>query len=205
MALADTVDTFDIPIGILEDILRAFRMDLTDNRFTTWQDLMSYIGLAARPIGHALLYVYGYRDAERHRYGEELSTALALTNFWQDVATDLSRNRVYLPQEDLRYFGITEQELFARTQSDRLESLVRYLCARTRSHFERARPLIRAVRDDLGVEMALAWHGGRIALDRIEQSAPRFFEQRDRLSTADKARAVVLAMRDRGLGLARRL
>jgi squalene synthase HpnC len=201
VALRETINRHELPIAPLQDLLGAFRHDLVVRRYPTWNDLMSYVSLAAQPIGRLLLYVFGVRDPERHRYAEDLSTALALTAFWQDVARDAARDRIYLPLEELKYFGVSEADLKARKQSKGLEHLFRYVCARTRGHYERARPLVDLVGDDLGVEIALFWFGGSRALDKIEGHAGNLFGPRARLSTADKAWVLAQALRRRGMGL----
>jgi squalene synthase HpnC len=200
-ALRETVKTCDLPINPLRDILMAFRMDLRVKRYSTWNDLRAYVTLAAHPIGRMLLYVFGYRDAERHRYADDLSTALALTNFWQDVGRDLGRDRVYLPKEDLVHFGVKEDDLFARRESPRLAALIKYQCARTRALYARSRPLLDLARDDLGIELAMIWHGGSLALSKIEDRANFVFGPRVRLTTADKAYVLSRALFHRGRGL----
>lgn len=204
VALGETASRFEIPLAPLTDLLSAFRMDLKRRRFATWNDLMAYVAVSAQPIGRLLLYVFGVRDAERHRFADELATALALTAFWQDVARDLARDRVYIPQEDLRFFGVTEDDLKARRQTRALEHLFRAECARTRAIFERARPLVDLVADDLGVEIALFWYGGSRALDKIEAKADDVFGPRPRLNTADKAWVLAKALKQRGAGLLNR-
>ncbi|MBI4511230.1 MAG: squalene synthase HpnC [Deltaproteobacteria bacterium] len=187
VALGHTAQEFDLPITPLSDILSAFRMDLRVRRHATWNDLTAYTSLAAHPVGRLLLYMFGCRDAKRHRYAEELSTALALTNFWQDIARDLDRDRIYLPQEDLRHFGVAEEDLFARRQSPELTALVRYECARARAIYERARPLLDLMSEDLAVEISLFWHGGIRALSRVEERAHDVFGERATLTLVDKA------------------
>jgi hydroxysqualene synthase len=205
VALADTAHKFELPVTPLSELLSAFHMDLAVRRHATWKDLGSYMSLAAAPIGRLLLYIFGVRDERQHRCAEDLARALALTNFWQDIAADLGRDRIYLPQEDLRHFGVSEEELFARQESPRLAHLVKYVCARTRAEFERARPLIELVPDQLGVEIAMFWHGGHRALAKVEARADRVFGARARLSTTDKAWVLAQALRERGAGLRSRL
>jgi squalene synthase HpnC len=204
-ALAETVERFDLPISPLLDLVSALRLDLRVTRYSTVGDLMGYTRLAAVSIGRTLLYVFGYRDAERHRFAEELSTALALTSLWQDLAGDLTRNRLYVPQEDLKHFGVSEEDLFARRQTRALADLVRYQCARTRAHYERARPLIDLVDDDLGVEVAMFYYGGSRALDKIAARADRVFAGRAFLGAGDKAWVLSQALARRGTGLFSRL
>jgi squalene synthase HpnC len=205
VALADTAEKFDLPVTPLADVLQAFHMDLTVRRYATWSALESYLQLSAAPIGRLLLYIFGVRDEVQHRFAEELSHALALTNFWQDIAVDLGRDRIYLPQEDLRHFGVSEDDLEARRQTDNLAALVRYVCARTRSRFERARPIIDLVPDQLGVEVAMFFHGGSRALAKVEAHAGDVFGERVSLSTADKALVLAKALGARGGGLGSRL
>jgi squalene synthase HpnC len=187
VALAETVRRFDLPLAPFADMLQAFRMDLATRRYATFGDLMAYVERAARPIGRLILYVFGARDAERLRYGDELATALALTSFWQDLRRDLARDRVYVPQEDLRHFGVAEADLGAARRSPAAHALIRFEVARTLAIYERARPLLALAPRDIAVELALFWHGGRRALDKVEARA--------RLTAFDKARVVLRALR----------
>lgn len=205
IALADTAARCDLPITPLLDLLSAFQRDLTTSRFATWNDLRGYLDLAAAPIGKLMLFLFGVRDPEQHRHAEALAYALALTNFWQDLALDLSHGRLYLPLEDLRHFGVSERDLVARRQTPALAELVRFQCARTRAEYARARPLVVGVDAHLGVEVALMWHGGQRALAKVEAAATRVFAGRVSLSTADKALALGAALAERGTGLLRRI
>ena len=113
VALADTIEKRDLPIPPLEDMLTAFRMDLDVRRYATFQALRGYTARSAEPVGRLLLALFGYRDPELVRYADEMSTALQLTNFWQDVAADAARDRIYIPAEDLHFFGVTEADVKA--------------------------------------------------------------------------------------------
>jgi squalene synthase HpnC len=204
VALADTQQRRDLPITPLMDLLSAFRMDLIVRRYATFGDLRAYLDLAAAPIGKAMLYLFGVRDPDQHAAATALASALAMTNFWQDIAADLARDRLYLPLEDLRHFGVREEDLAQHADSAELAALVRFQCARTRAELARARPLVDRVPSHLGVEVALMWHGGRIALDKVEAHADDVFGPPVHLSTFDKARALAHALRERGSGLFRR-
>src|SRR5262249_45763980 len=106
VALAATPARFDLPIQPLADLIDAFRQDIMVRRYHTFGDLYSYTQRAAQPIGRLLLYVFGVRDADTHKFADDLATALALTAFWQDLDRDVARGRIYVPQEDLRHFGV---------------------------------------------------------------------------------------------------
>ena len=151
VALADTIEKRDLPIPPLEDMLTAFRMDMEVRRYATFPALRGYTARSAEPVGRLLLALFGYRDPELVRYADEMSTALQLTNFWQDVAADAARDHIYLPAEDLHFFGVTEAERQgAEARRSALRDLLRYEVARTRALYERGRPLL----DKLGTRPA---------------------------------------------------
>jgi hydroxysqualene synthase len=197
-ALADTVKRFDLPITELVQLLSGFRTDLEVRRYPTWTELRSYTRQAAEPVGHLLLYIGGYRAPELHAFADDLASALAITRLVQDMPADWARGRLYLPLEDLRHFGVTEDDIGARRVSRPVGDLARYLVARTRALFARARPLVDRLGPDLAVEMAIMWHGGMRALDKIEAAGDNLLTRKPRLSSVDKALVVSRAVAWRG-------
>lgn len=198
VALSDTVDKFALPITEFTELLSGFRTDLERRRYATFDELLSYTRQAAEPLGRLLLYIGGYRAPELHAYGESLSTAIAMARLIQDVAQDWERGRVYLPAEDLRHFGVTENDIAMRRTSPAIGNLVRFEVARVRALFQRARPLIDVIGSDLAVELALAWHGGMRILDKIEHTGKRLFAHRPQLNAMDKALVLARAVAWRG-------
>lgn len=201
LALAETVRRFDLPITELTQLLSGFRTDLETHRYPTWNELRGYTRQSAEPVGHLLLYIGGYRAPELHAFADDLASGLAIARLIQDVPADWARGRLYLPLEDLRHFGVTEADIEARRISREVGDLVRYQVARTRALFERARPLIDRVGDDLAVELALMWHGGMRALDKIAAAGDHLLTHRPRLSAIDKALVVSRAVAWRGATL----
>jgi squalene synthase HpnC len=197
IALRETIEKCNIPIQPLRDMLTAFEMDLSVNRYGTWQELMTYCAHSAHPVGRLVLYIFDYRDPSLHNYSDDLCTALQLANFWQDVGVDLAKDRVYLPEEDRKHFGVTDETLFARLCTPQFRDLLRYEVARARALFERGRPLIDKVGSDLGFELAMIWNGGSTILDKIENVGFDVFRRRPTLNTADKARMVARAATQR--------
>jgi squalene synthase HpnC len=198
VALADTVDKFALPITEFTEMLSGFRTDLERKRYATFDELLSYTRQAAAPIGRLLLYIGGYRAPELHAYAEDLANALAVARLIQDVAQDWDRGRVYIPAEDLRHFGVSENDIATRRVSAAVGNLVRFEVARARALFERARPLVDIVGSDLAVELALTWHGGMRILDKIEHTGKRLLAHRPQLNAADKAIVVARALAWRG-------
>lgn len=212
VALQATVKQFHLPITEFSQLLSGFRTDLEVRRFATMSELRSYTDQAAAPVAHLLLYIAGYRAPELHAFADDLATGLALARLLQDIPADQARGRTYVPQEDLRHFGVVEDDLAARRATPEVGALIRYEVARTRALFERARPLVERVGADLAVELALMWHGGMRILDKIDAAGARLLEKRPRLDAADKALVVTRALAWRGetlgpraINLARRL
>src|SRR5215469_4904574 len=105
VALRETVREFDIPQHEFSDLLTAFRQDQRVTRFPTFDDVLAYCHYSANPVGHLVLYLCGYCDAERQQLSDYTCTALQLANFWQDVATDFAKDRIYLPLDSMAKFG----------------------------------------------------------------------------------------------------
>jgi squalene synthase HpnC len=187
VALADTIEKRDLPIPPLEDLLSAFRTDLEVRRYSTFSALRSYTSRSADTVGRLLLPLFGYRAPELVRYADEISTALQLTNFWQDVAADAARDHIYLPAEDLHFFGVTEADVKALKPTPALKDLMRYEVARTRALYERGRPLLHHLGSDLRMELTLIWLIGTTILDKIEDADFDVFTQRPQIRRRDKA------------------
>jgi squalene synthase HpnC len=196
VALADTMEKRELPIPPLEDMLTAFRMDMDVRRYATFQSLRGYTARSADPVGRLLLALFGYRDPELSRYADEMSTALQLTNFWQDVAADAARDHIYLPAEDLHFFGVTEADVKALKPSGALRDLMRFEVARTRALYDKGRPLLDKLGSDLRMELTLIWLVGTTILDKIEAAHYDVFTHRPAIRRRDQAIIMARAAKD---------
>jgi squalene synthase HpnC len=187
VALADTIEKRDLAIPPLHDMLTAFRMDLDVRRYATFQALRGYTVRSADPVGRLLLALFGYRDPALVRYADEMSTALQLTNFWQDVAADAARDHIYIPAEDLHHFGVSEPDVKALKLTPALRDLLRFEVTRTRALYERGRPLLDKVGKDLRMELTLIWLVGTTILDKIEAAGYDVFAHRPSIRRRDQA------------------
>ena len=169
VALAETVRACDIPRQTFADLLTAFRQDQRVTRYQTFQDVLGYCRYSANPVGHLVLYTCGYRDAERQQLSDYTCTALQLANFWQDVAVDYAKGRIYLPLEDLRRFGSSEAEIAARRATPQFLELMRFEVQRAREWFHKGLPLAQKVDRDLAIDIELFSRGGLAILDAIER------------------------------------
>src|SRR5580658_4616822 len=127
VALADTVRRYDIPREPFADLLVAFRSDVNFRGFDTLDEILAtYTRYSANPVGRLVLYLFGYRDAERQHLSDLVCSGLQLANFWQDVAIDLEKNRIYFPREDLHRFGVTPDDLAKRIATPNFLALMRH-------------------------------------------------------------------------------
>jgi len=200
VALEDTIDKRALPLPPFEDLLAAFRMDMQVKRYSTFTSLRGYTARSAEPVGRLLLSLFGYRDAELVRFSDEISTALQLTNFWQDVAADAARDHIYVPAEDLHFFGVSEADLKALKPTPAIKGMLRYQVARTRALFERGRPLLGKLNADLKFELALIWLIGMAILDKIEDADFDVFTRRPAIGAADKAKILAKAAKRWAMG-----
>lgn len=196
VALADTVEKCELPVTPLRDLLNAYVIDLSVSRYATAAQFDRYAGLAAQPIGRLFLHLFGQSDPALHRFSDEICTAVQIAKVCQDVALDRMRDRVYLPAEDLRHFGVTEAMLEERSACAEVRDLIRYQVSRARMLLERGRPLIERLRridGALAFQVALIYHSTTALLEQIERADFDVLARRPRLGNAEKADVLVRA------------
>ena len=193
VALRETVRALDIPKQPFADLLIAFRQDQTTTRYPTFDDLLGYCRYSANPVGHLVLYVCGYRDAERQQLSDCTCTALQLANFWQDVAVDYGKGRIYLPLESLRRFAVEESVIASSHATPQFIELMRSEVTRAREWFRRGLPLVEKVDPALAVDIELFSRGGMEILDAIERQGFDVLRRRPAISKSRKLRLLVRA------------
>ncbi len=193
VALAETVRAFDIPSQPFADLLKAFRQDQTITRYQTFDDVIGYCHYSANPVGHLVLYLCGYRDAERQALSDFTCSALQLANFWQDVSIDYAKGRIYLPLEDLARFGVTEADIAARRNTQAFCEMMRFEVIRTRAWFGRGLPLVKKVDRELAVDLDLFSRGGLEILNAIEKQGHAVLGRRPSISKPRKLALVARA------------
>ena len=196
VALAETVHKFDIPKQEFVDLLTAFRQDQRITRYLTFDHLLGYCKYSANPVGHLVLYLCGYGDAERQALSDYTCTALQLANFWQDVSRDYEKGRIYLPLEDLKTFRVAEEDIAAQRNTAQFCDLMQFEVERTRDWFDRGLPLIEKVDKELAIDIELFSRGGQEILNAIENQGFNVLGHRPSISKVRKLTLVVRA----GLG-----
>ncbi len=187
MALRETIRCFAIPPEPFLKLIEANRMDQRTSRYPTFEELLHYCDHSANPVGHLFLYLFGYGDAERQGLADATCTALQLTNFWQDIAVDLGKGRVYIPQEDMARFGYSQEELERGIVNDSFRALMAFEIGRTRELFAKGLQLLDMVDGRLKVDIKLFSLGGLAVLEALERNGYDVFHRRARLSRWQKA------------------
>ncbi|HMY06219.1 MAG TPA: squalene synthase HpnC, partial [Accumulibacter sp.] len=164
--LAQVIDQWNLPTGLFLDLLDAFAQDVRQNRYADFPQLLDYCRRSANPIGRLLLHLVDRREGELLRRSDCICTALQLVNFWQDIAVDWRKGRVYLPQEDLQRFGIAESQIAAGRWSENWAALLDFEIDRTRRLLLEGAPLVRRLPGRLGWEIRLTVQGGLRILER---------------------------------------
>src|SRR5215831_2259912 len=171
LALSHTAGLHSLPISLFDDLLSAFRQDVTVRRYNSYDELLDYCRRSANPVGRLILLLFGHRDLDMHSRSDDICTALQLANHWQDVKIDLDKDRVYLPVEDMLRFGITAETLEQDCASERFRALMAMEVERARGLFQQGKPLCTVARGRLGLELRAIWLGGMKILARIEKGA----------------------------------
>ena len=188
VALQETIRAFDIPKTPFLKLIEANRIDQAETRHSTYADLEHYCQHSANPVGHLVLYVFGYRDDERQGLSDSTCTALQLANFWQDVARDRSMGRIYIPMKDLGRFGVTEDQIARRAFTSGFRDLMEFEVGRARDLFRRGLRLVDKLDGRLKLDVALYSLGGMKVLDAIERQGYDVLSRRPSLSKGAKLR-----------------
>lgn len=211
VALGPTIEKFDVPVQPFGDLIGAFEQDQRVRRYQTWEQVLDYCTRSADPVGRLVLYLCGYRDAERQRYSDRTCTALQLTNFWQDVRRDIiERDRIYVPADILAKHGATHEDMVAcvlrpaacvgdvsrRTQAASRTAL-KECCDRTWPLFEEGRKLWPMVRPEVRLSIRLFSLGGQRVLRLVEKTGYDTLNHRPKLSKAGKLWLMAGAMVNR--------
>lgn len=179
IALAKTIRQFDLPPQLFHDLVHAFRQDVTVRRYHTMENVIQdYCRYSANPVGRLVLLLHGYRDEKLMQLSDAICTALQLANFWQDIAIDLKKDRIYLPQVDMQEFGVTEEQLAHHELTPQFQALLRHEITYARQLFGKGVTLLTHLRGRLRWEIRATWLGGMGILDRIERVGYDIFRRR---------------------------
>lgn len=189
-ALADTRARFNLPVELFHDLLSAFKQDVVTTRYASWAEVLDYCRRSANPVGRLVLRLSGYRDDQLDQQSDAVCTALQLTNFWQDLAIDWPRGRLYVPEEEWRAAGADPAALDDGRMTPAWTATMRACGRRTQRLFDAGRPVCDGVGGRLRYELRATWLGGTRILDRLGEVEFDVFTSRPKLGTRD---ALVIA------------
>lgn len=193
IALADALQNFAIPKSAFLALIEGCRQDMVKTRYETFGELLHYCQLVAASISDVSLSIFGYKSSAAIGYGRNLSTALQLTNVTRDIGDDLARNRVYVPQEELRRFGVSETDLFARVPSAAMRTMIEFQIDRAESYFRAAEPLLHELSFDARFPTLLM--GGVYATVLAKLKKDPLMVIRNRLSLSPLQKVLVVGTR----------
>lgn len=177
--LARVVRDHQLPLQLLHDLLDAFAQDVVKNRYADFAEVLDYSRRSANPIGRLLLILFKKDSPQNLQYSDCICTALQIINFWQDVDIDYAtKNRVYLPQDDLRRFGVGEEHLRQHLCDPAFQELMRFQVERARHLMIEGMPLLEELRGRLRLEISITVQGGLRILDKLEQAQYDMFRRR---------------------------
>ncbi len=187
VALAETVRRHELPAEPFDHLIDAFVQDQTVARYRDWDHVLDYCRRSANPVGRLVLMLCGYRDEERFRLSDATCSALQLANFWQDVAVDLGKNRIYLPQHLLAQHGCPEEDLFARRFTSAFRRVMEEAVDYAQALFEQGLPLPRMVDRRLALDIDLFSRGGMKVLAKIRAQNYDVLGSRPAISKTERA------------------
>jgi squalene synthase HpnC len=168
-AMAQTVEECHVPARPLLDLIQANRQDQLITRYRTFAELQQYCVLSANPVGQVVLYIFGVATPERITASDSICTALQLAEHWQDVAEDLGKGRIYLPEQDMERYGCTEADLAEPTAGPAVRELMRFEVDRAAAMLDQGAPLVGTLRGAARIAVAGYVAGGRAALAAIRR------------------------------------
>ncbi|MBF0134818.1 MAG: squalene synthase HpnC [Magnetococcus sp. DMHC-1] len=195
-ALAHTFQATGLPTQPLYELLIAFRLDVTNKRYDTVEQLEDYCRYSANPVGRVVLHFAGVDQPEGVRWSDAICTALQLTNHWQDLGLDPWKGRpLYVPREEMERFGVDEKWILERRFSPSVGSLMLYLVEETRRLFQAGDALVDLLPWPFNLELAVIWQAGMAVLDKIELAGGNTLRMRHHLEGRDRTGCLLRAVR----------
>jgi squalene synthase HpnC len=183
--LGRAIRTHQLSYAPFHDLLDAFAQDCTQTRYASFGEVMGYCRKSANPIGRLMLALYGDNDPKHQAWSDGICSALQLINFLQDVAVDYKKGRIYLPQDEMSKFGVSERQIAEGRVDGLWQMFMKTQIERARRMLAAGAPLGTALKGRIGLEMRLIILGGDRILEKLHESRGDMFNQRPTLGFAD--------------------
>ena len=176
--LAEIIGEHRLPVEAFRDLLSAFSQDVTKKRYANYGELLDYCRRSANPVGRLLLVLYGNASAQNLAYSDAICSSLQLINFLQDIDIDYGKGRIYLPQDEMARFEVSERQIAAGDIGGSWRAFIAFQLARTRELLYAGAPLGRILKGRIGLEMRMIIAGGDRILTKIARVGGDVFRQR---------------------------
>ena len=183
--LGKIVNQYQLPLQLFRDLLDAFAQDVVKGRYADFADVMDYCRRSANPVGRLLLHLFGAATDQNLKHSDDICTSLQLINFCQDVEIDWRKQRIYLPQNEMRRYGVTERQIEAGDVSGQWKALMRFQVERARAMIRSGAPLGRALPGRIGLEIRTIVQGGLRILEKIDKVEGDVYHHRPVLNAFD--------------------
>jgi len=137
-ALVQPIKNFELPLQYFLEIIDGMEMDLDNSRYATFEELSLYCYRVAGVVGLLAAKIFGYRDPAVLDYAKNLGTAFQLTNILRDISEDASRNRIYIPLEELKQYGVSESDILEHRFTDNMAQLLKFQSQRAKQYYDTA-------------------------------------------------------------------
>jgi squalene synthase HpnC len=188
IALANTINEKKLTPENFYNLIKAFRQDVIKNRYKNFDEVINYCKNSANPVGRLILELFDIRNEDAIKYSDDICTALQLTNFLQDVSIDCKKGRIYLPEDEMNMFGVTENMFEDKENNLKLKKLVKHNVDRVQKLFDNGKNLLPYLRGRLKVEIAWTVSGGEEILEQIRNNDFDVLNVRPKLSKVKMVR-----------------
>ncbi|MFZ1323436.1 MAG: squalene synthase HpnC [Ignavibacteria bacterium] len=196
LALFDTVNKLNIPVMEFRNLLSAFKQDSVGKVYKNFDELLDYSNRSANPVGHLVLYIFGYdpeNDAKVFELSDKVCTALQLANFWQDVSVDLKMDRIYVPEDIMLKNNYSAKLLSEKVENEDFRKIINELADSTDELFETGSALTGLLSGRLKLEIKATINGGREIINKIREIKYNVLTKRVSLSKRDKFKIIFKA------------
>jgi squalene synthase HpnC len=183
--LAGVIHNYRLPVSGFYDLLSAYAQDVTRKRYADFPEVLDYCRRSANPVGRLLLHLFDRATPENLKHSDSICSALQLVNFWQDIEIDYAKGRIYLPQDEMKQYGVTEQHIAERRCDDAWRALIQFQIERARAMLEAGAPLGRVLPGRIGLEIRATVQGGLRILEKLERAQCDMFRNRPVLKWHD--------------------
>ena len=184
--VAKIIREHELPVELFGDLLDAFAQDVTRKRYDSFAEVMEYCRRSANPVGRLLLHLFKRTSERDLQESDAICSALQLVNFWQDIELDYTKDRrVYLPQDEMARFGVTERHLAEKICDRAWQHLLQFQTQRTRALMLSGAGLGQRLPGRIGLEIRATIQGGLRILEKMERAGYDVFRRRPRLRPFD--------------------